>query len=226
MAEGNAAVEVDDQGRPAVAFVAEVPQTASRPRVELRFANIDGALVCMSVEIGAPVRRDGREVGYHFDIRPRAATWRSEAVAYVLERITTARLRQVNLAQTIDAALFDRLRDLQELEEHYAPSEEETERRLESVDEEMRAALLAGSQYLPMLPGIRRQKAAAEAAVGGKRRGRPPLYDDAHFRHVLDVYRQHGGRAKRKAVAEHFKLSKSTASKHIKEARKREALDG
>src|SRR5690349_22222672 len=67
-----------------------------QPRLELRFANVDGRLVCVSLEIGAHV--EGDELVLEKDEQ--------------LERLTTGRLRRVNLTSAVDEyllALTDKL---------------------------------------------------------------------------------------------------------------------
>jgi len=60
---------------------------------------------------------------------------------------------------------------------------------------------------------------ADASAPRSRRPGRPPRYAHAHWQTVADVYKAHGGRAPRKAVAEHFGIDVVKASKWIGKAR-------
>ena len=63
--------------------------------------------------------------------------------------------------------------------------------------------------------------ALARKAAGGPEKpvGRPALYDRTHFEDVAAVYNTFGGRAKTRAVAQHFGVSKATAAKWVSRAR-------
>jgi hypothetical protein len=62
---------------------------------------------------------------------------------------------------------------------------------------------------------------AERSAPSSRRPGRPATYTEDHWREVADVYRGHGGRARRKAVAEHFSIPLKKADNWIAEARRK-----
>jgi hypothetical protein len=152
-------------------------QAETQPRVELRFAELDGRLACVSLEIGAQVVSDELVLEEGEE----------------LEQLTTARLRQVRLTSFIDSYLLA-----------LASMADEHADRNPTIPPSADAVLMSASRP--------------------KRPGRPPLYTNEHYRNVLNTYNNFGGRAKRQAVAEAFKLPASTASKHIAEAKRRERL--
>ena len=65
---------------------------------------------------------------------------------------------------------------------------------------------------------------AEQSAPSSRRPGRPPTYTDDHWKNVADVYQGHGGRARRKAVAEHFGITLKKADNWIAEARRKDFL--
>ena len=62
---------------------------------------------------------------------------------------------------------------------------------------------------------------AENSAPSSRRPGRPPTYTDDHWSEVAGVYQGHGGRARRKAVAERFGITLKKADNWIAEARRR-----
>jgi hypothetical protein len=65
---------------------------------------------------------------------------------------------------------------------------------------------------------------AEQSAPSSRRPGRPRAYTNDHWRNVADVYQGHGGRARRKAVAEHFGIKLKKADNWIAEARRKRFL--
>ena len=65
---------------------------------------------------------------------------------------------------------------------------------------------------------------AETSAPSSRRPGRPATYTEDHWREVAAVYRGHGGRARRKAVAEHFSIPLKKADNWIAEARRKDLL--
>jgi hypothetical protein len=83
------------------------------------------------------------------------------------------------------------------------------------------------------LPRAVREQVAAHAQLAAvvermpvepRRVGRKPLYDRDHWRKVAEVYRKAAGRSPTKAVADHFNVSRATASGWVRRARDAGAL--
>lgn len=147
------------------------------PRIVLDFAEIEGRMVCVNIEIGA---------SFDNPAEPEP------------EPITTDVLRRIPLARLIEETLWQAVRTY-------------------TVASNWEGAGEIARKRLP---------AAELATQRPKRPGRPPLYDDKHFKEVARIYREHsGGHAPTKAVATHFNTTKSNAAKWVSEARRRDFLE-
>lgn len=117
-----------------------------------------------------------------------------------LKPITTQTLRKIPVASLIQSyllALAKRIRD--------TPLAANPDSSIGQLEQEYR-------------------RRAERSAPSSRRPGRPPRYGSEHWQEVADVYRRHGGRAARKAVAEHFDVPLSTASNWIATARAKKLL--
>jgi hypothetical protein len=162
---------------------ASAPLKVSGRRVDVRFAEVGGRLVCIGLELGPKVVDDPKEGPVFIAVEPDD-----------LRELTASEMR-FPLRRVIDAAL--------------------------------QAALMvrAGTgDFEADARAFRRDMNTLEAerAEPRKRPGRPPSYGSDHFEAVAQIYSKHlrdGGRAPTKAVADHFKVQKSTAAKWVARAR-------
>ena len=187
------------------------------PRVELRFAEVDGRLACVSIEVGAeylaPVATNSPPLGsFHLQ------------AGEEFTRLTTAVLRTIKLSTLIDEALLLHHKEIL----RWHPAEEQQR----DWPAEVRASMPAGVAYHErrvrqhnerVRRWKREQQVAQDTVDTPKRPGRPRLYPDAHYEELAEVYNAHGGGAPLKAVAQHFspRLTRTMAGKHIAEARRR-----
>ena len=146
-------------------------------RVEPRFAEIEGRLVCIGLQIGPSVKDEVFQNVEEEDLKP----------------LRAAEIR-LPLRELIDRAL-----EIGTMSRKVEPGSDPYEVAVDML------SLLDASR-----------------AEGSKRPGRPRLHGSEHFAKVAAIYRNHlasGGRAPTKAVAQHFKTTKSTAAKWVARAR-------
>jgi hypothetical protein len=185
-------------GRLELVFEQEIPGPT---RLVLRFAEIDGAIACVNIEIGSDFTNETEP-----EPKP----------------ITTALVRSIPIARVIEQSLWATIRSLQE--GGAAPVDRRSVDVIladETLDTEpMKYGI--STQYADALAA----KVGAGIEQAKQRPGRPPQYDDEHFAEVARVYHEHsGGRAPRKAVAKRFDISDSTAAKWIARAREKGLLE-
>ncbi len=182
-------------------------------RVPLK-QNLDGSIRVAydfhKVVDGIPVRfvfgesEHGQFILFRLEIGP---TLEDETQHPDVKPVTTQTLRAIPVASLVEAHLLQLARGLREgrFGPHAVEVLSDGSRRIAQTA--MRDAELDFADT------------ADASAPRSRRPGRPPRYADAHWRTVADVYKAHGGRAPRKAVAEHFGIDVVKASKWIRKAR-------
>jgi len=207
----------EEDSRTECIHVATREADEKHPRVELRFAEVDGRLACVSIEVGAeylePVATNSPLMGsFHLP------------AGEEFTRLTTAVLRTIKLSTLIDEALLLHHKDMS----RWHPAEEQQR----DWPDEVRASMPAGvayherrvRQHNERVRRLKREQQVVQDTVDTpKRPGRPRLHLDAHYEELAEVYNAHGGSAPLKAVVEHFdkRLTRTMAAKHVAEARRR-----
>ena len=159
---------------------------------------LHGAFVCFRIEIGPSPESAGT-----LTFGPTSEATVKSFDKFRVKPITTQTLRKIPVASLIEAHLWTLASSIRQGKRLTRADVPETSiRRLE----------------------LELGRKAEKSAPSSRRPGRPPKYSPQHWQEVADVYLAHGGRAPRKAVAEHFDIALKKADKWIAEARRKGVL--